>query len=277
MPTRSSDLPDEIARFDRQPLSGRRILVTRPQAQAESFARVLAARGAQPVVAPTIRIADPDDPLPAQRAVERRDAYDWLVFTSQNGVDAFFARLRACDGDARDLTKLKVAAIGGTTVAALERCGVRVDLVPSRYVGEALAHALIAAAEPGARVLVYGAAEARDVLPAMLTSAGLRPTTVAAYRTRIVDDPHFAFDVRQCEVLTFASGSAVRGFCALLGGDAPAGAAARGKIVACIGPVTADEARAHGLPVAIVAIPHTTEAMVAALEAHFATRAASSP
>lgn len=263
-------LRDEIAWFDRWPLFGKRVLVTRPRAQAAVFADALAARGAEGVVAPTIRIGPPEDPRPAERAIDDLASFDWLTFTSQNGVDAFFDRLAALDADARYLGKIKLAAIGSATAARLRAYGLRADLVPDAFVGEALARALIERAGARARVLIFRAAEARDVLPEMLSDAGLRPSVVAAYRTYTVDDPQFSEKVRGCDTVTFTSASTVRGFAELLGGDDAAAAAVRGKSVACIGPIAADAAREHGLPVDVVADRYTVDGLLDALEAHAA-------
>ncbi len=125
----------------------------------------------------------------------------------------------------------------------------------------------------GDRVLIYRAQEARDVLRSLLERAGRVPTAVAAYKTLFAVDPEFAQKVARADVLTFTSASTVRGFAALLGGNAAAIEAARGKLVACIGPITADAVAPVGLPVDVVAEEFTTEGLLAALESHFATLA----
>jgi uroporphyrinogen III methyltransferase/synthase len=261
-------LRDEIRWFDITPLFGKRVLVTRAAAQAGEFARALAARGAEPILAPTIVIEPPDDPLPAHRCVDELSSYAWVVFTSANGVDAFFDRLAALDADARYLGGVKVAAIGEKTAERLARYGLRPDIVPAEFISEEIARALIEAAHDGDRILVYRAQDARDILPQMLSDAGLEPTVVAAYRTALVRDPRFQEKVERADVLTFTSASTVRGFSGQFESGARAAEAAHDKTVACIGPITAEAARDAGLRVDVVADTFTIDGMIGALETH---------
>jgi uroporphyrinogen III methyltransferase / synthase len=265
-------LRERIAWFDGEPLFGKRIMVTRPIAQALEVAAALRARGAEPVVAPTIAIVPPDDLRPAHRAIDELSSYKWIVFTSRNGVEAFFSRLQSLDADARYVGATKVAAIGAKTGQALQRFGIRPDLIPAEFIGEEIARALIEAAKLGDRVLIYRAQDARDILPQMLTDAGLKTTVAAAYKTIFVDDPEFASKVRTCDAVTFSSPSTVAGFIALLGGDAHAGEAVRSKTIVCIGPITARAARDAGLHVDAVAREYTADGVIEALETHFAAR-----
>jgi uroporphyrinogen III methyltransferase / synthase len=265
-------LRERIAWFDREPLFAKRILVTRPIAQAMEVAAALRARGAEPVIAPTIAIVPPDDLRPAHRAIDELAQFKWIVFTSSNGVEAFFSRLSSLNADARYVGASKVAAIGAKTAQTLRRFGVRPDLVPAEFIGEEIARALIEAARLGDRVLIYRAQNARDVLPQMLADAGLQTTVVAAYKTIFVDDPEFASKVGTCDAITFSSPSTVSGFAAMLGGDAHAVEASRGKTVICIGPITAQAARDAGLHVDAVAREYTADGVIEALETHFAAQ-----
>ncbi|MGA7354027.1 MAG: uroporphyrinogen-III synthase, partial [Candidatus Cybelea sp.] len=129
---------------------------------------------------------------------------------------------------------------------------------------------VIGAARAGDRVLVFRAQEARDVLPRMLENAGLQVSVVPAYKTVTPADPDFAHKAQRADVLTFTSASTVRGFAALLGGDADAVQLARGNCVACIGPITAAAAREIGMHVDVVAERYTTTGLLDALEAMFA-------
>src|SRR5579862_1184060 len=181
---------EQIRWFDRGVMFGKRVLVTRPRDQALEFARDLQGHGIEPIVAPTIAIEPPDDLRAAHRAIDELAHYQWVVFTSRNGVDAFFDRLHSLDADARYLGGIKLAAIGSATARRLEHFGVRADLLPGEYVGEEIARSLIEAAHHGDRVLVYRAQEARDVLPQMLVDAGLDTTVVAAYKSVQVNDPN---------------------------------------------------------------------------------------
>jgi uroporphyrinogen III methyltransferase / synthase len=265
-------LRDELRWFDTTALFGKRVLITRTGPQSEGLARELYVRGAQPIVAPAIAIGPPDDPYPAHRAIDDLASYAWLVFTSQNGVDAFFDRLASVDADARYIGATKIAVIGERTMDRLHAHGVRADIVPAAYISEEIARALIESAQPGERVLIYRAQEARDVLPQMLEEAGLVPTVVAAYKTSVPHDRDFAEKAQRADVFTFTSASTVAGFATLLGGDARAAEMVRGKTVACIGPITAQAAREAGMQVDVVAETFTTGGLLDALGAHFSTQ-----
>ena len=254
---------EKIAWFDRQPLFGKRVLVTRPAHQTDDIALRLWECGAEPILAPAIAIGPPRDPQAARDAAARVRDYAWLVFTSRNGVDAFFDRLGELGRDARALGDVKLAAIGPKTAEALASRGLRADLVPGTYVAEAVAEELLARTSPGERILLYRAQEAREVLPDTLRSAGRLVDVVAAYRTRFVHDPELAHKAARADIVIFTSASTVEGFTR----NVPdAASALAGKTVACIGPVTAQAARAAGLTVDIVPHEFTVEGLLAALE-----------
>jgi uroporphyrinogen-III synthase len=242
-------------------LRGKRVLVTRPGAGAEAFARALRDAGAEPILAPTIAIGPPDDSAAAGAAAERVNSYDWIVFTSRNGVEGFFANGGRLDEHARDV---KVVAIGPKTAAALIERGVRVDLVPPQYVNEMVATELLAHSARGDRILVYAAQETRDVLSTTLRAFGRRVDAVAAYRTRLVDDPALAAKTARADIVTFTSASTVLGFVAAVG---DAAYALRDKTVAAIGPVTAQAARDAGIRVDVVPETFTVDGLMDALAA----------
>ena len=250
------------------PLLGKRVLVTRPAHQSREFAEALRAAGAEPVLAPTIEVSAPDDPAAAAQAVHRAAENAWVVFTSANGVHAFFELLQARREDARAFGSAKIAAIGIKTAQALRAHAIYADLVPLSYIAEDLAEALILASSPGDKILIYRAQEARDVLPERLRAAGRDPQVVAAYKTVFVDDPSFASKVALSDILTFTSASTVRGFAYNLAGNAAAANAAAQKLVACIGPITSQAARETGIRVDIVADEFTANGLLAALERH---------
>jgi len=260
-------LREALRWFDAGPLFGKRVLVTRTGEQSEGFARALLARGAEPIRAPAIAVVPPDDEGPARAAAGELGAYAWIVFTSQNGVDAVFRHLAERGADARAFGGAQVAAIGDRTAERLQACGVRADLVPAEFVGEELARALVERSSPGDRVLFYRAAQARDVAVQMLRDAGRDATVVAAYKTVYANDPAYAEKVARADILTFTSASTVRGFSALLGGAANAPAATGGKLVVCIGPITAQAARETGMHVGVVANVYTTPGLLEAIEA----------
>lgn len=250
------------------PLLGKRVLVTRPAHQSDQFAQALRNAGAEPILAPVIALMAPDDPVAAAQAVDSAAENAWVVFTSANGVQKFFERLDARREDARAFGNAKIAAIGIQTSQALRSHRVYADLVPQSYIAEDLAQALIAASNPRDKILLFRAQEARDVLPEALRSAGRDPHVVAAYKTVFTDDPDFAEKVALSDILTFTSASTVRGFSYNLAGDEAAARAASEKVVACIGPITAQTAREIGMHVDIVADEFTANGLLAALERH---------
>ena len=174
------------------PLQGRRILITRTHEQAGTFSTQLSALGAIPVEFPTIRVVAPDDWEPLDFALKRMceaDWYDWLVFTSANGVRICFDRLLRLGYHARSLGNVRIAAIGPATAATLIKNGAKVDLVPAQYIAEGVASALIEDVHKrgeqleGKKVLLLRAAEARNVLVTELQRAGMTADVAAAYQT----------------------------------------------------------------------------------------------
>ncbi len=254
---------ESIRWFDRTPVFGKRVLVTRPVKAAGDFAQQLWEAGAEPILAPTIAIGPPDDPAPAAAAVARVREYAWVVFTSRNGVDAFFDILGAAGKDARAFGDAKVAAIGPKTAAALHAHGIRVDFMPETYVNEAVAEGLLAHAAPGERVLVFRAQEAREVLPDTLRAAGRTVDAVAAYKTRYVDDSELRAKTERADIVTFTSASTVHGFVHNL---ADAATLLESKTVAAIGPITAAAAHKLGIGIDVVAEEFTVEGLLQALE-----------
>ncbi|HEV3156981.1 MAG TPA: uroporphyrinogen-III C-methyltransferase [Candidatus Baltobacteraceae bacterium] len=249
--------------FDTSPLFGARVLLTRPRAQADEISARLWELGAEPVIAPCIAIEPPNDGEAAVRAVASVRSYDWLVFTSQNGVKAFFAILDADKRDARALGDVRVAAIGSTTAEALQKHGVRADLVPSHFIGETFADELIERSAEGERLLFFQAQEAREILSERLRGAKRHVDVVAAYQTRIVRDDTIAEAARTCDVWTFASASSVDGLAVNLPNLAKESA---GKRIACIGPITAQAAQGHGLHVDMLAEEHSLTGLLDILE-----------
>lgn len=260
---------EQIRWFDVGPLFGKRVLITRPSDDSSEFAEKLWEVGAEPVSAPAIAIAAPDDPEPAREAVRTLELNRWVVFTSRHGVDACFARLRTSGGDARRFGNAFVAAIGPKTAERLQHFGITADFVPAAYVAEEVAVGLIERSAAGDAILLYGAQEMRDVLARSLREAGRNVRTVAGYKTVHVTDPSLARAAEETDIWTFTSASTVEAFVQNVPG---AGDLAQSKIVACIGPVTADAALAAGLPADIVAAEYTVDGLIAALAASLALR-----
>jgi len=254
---------ESIRWFDRAPLFGKRVLVTRPAAQADDFAQQLWEAGAEPVLAPTIAIGPPDDDAAATAVVLRVRLYAWVVFTSRNGVDAFFDMLAEHGRDTRALGDAKVAAIGPKTAAALAARGIRVDFMPDEFVNEAVADGMLQRSGRGDRILLFRAQEARDVLPDTLRAAGRTVDVVAAYKTRYVEDPDLRDKAEGADIVTFTSSSTVHGF---VHNVADAAELLARKTVAAIGPITASTARNLGIRVDVVAEEFTVDGLLHALE-----------
>jgi uroporphyrinogen III methyltransferase/synthase len=270
--------PDDALRwFERRPLFGKRVLVTRAQEQASKAAALLRDEGAEALVVPAIAIGPPSDPAPLARAVAalRAGAYAWAAFTSANGVERTWSALEAAGGDARAFGAARIAAIGPATAEALARRGLRADVVAREFRGEGLAEDMLAAmAAPGAvRVLLARAARARDALPDALRAAGCQVDVVAAYETRAapreaIEAVAAELDAGRVDAVTFTSSSTVEHLCDALGARA---ASLLGRIrVASIGPVTSETARARGLAVAVEAVEYTVPGLIRALADSYA-------
>jgi uroporphyrinogen III methyltransferase/synthase len=248
----------DLAWFESRPLFGRSVVVTRAREQASDLRHRLEALGAEVIELPAIAIEPIDFDVPAL------DRYAWLVFTSANGVTAFFERgLGPAGHDARALAGLRIAAIGPGTAASLAGRGLRPDLLPERFVAESLLDAFPSPSAEGDRVLIARAQSARDVLPAGLSERGYEVEVLAVYRTVTgTPDPTVVERVRGGDVdaLTFTSSSTVTNLCDLLG-EVPAPQ----PLVASIGPVTSKTAIERGLRVDVEASEHTIDGLLDAL------------
>jgi uroporphyrinogen III methyltransferase/synthase len=255
-----TELRDTIAWLERRPLHGEVVAVTRARAQASGLAARLRELGAEVVETPAIRI----QPLPVEGelrdAIEHIEDYSLVCVTSPNGVRLLFEGLADAGRDARAPASATVAAIGPGTAAELARRGISADVVPERFVAEALVEALESVAVEGRRVLVARAAEARDVLPEALRGRGAEVDDVALYETvaePLTDAERAALE--RATYVTFTSSSTVR---FLLESGARPGPGAR---VVSIGPVTSATAEEHGLTVDVEAERHDIDGLVEAL------------
>lgn len=258
-------LADDLAWYERLPLFGKRIVVTRARHQAAALAERLERAGAEVIEFPTIELAEL--PIPAE-VFDRAGSYDWLVLTSVNGVEAFFGQFLASGRDLRDLAGVRIAAIGPSTRAAVERRGLRVAAQPPEYRAESLLETLGDVA--GQRVLLARAEVAREVLPDTLRARGAEVDVVSTYRTSTPDAAAAGEVPAAFDLITFTSSSTVTGFDRLCGGNAKEALA--GRVVAAIGPVTADTAKGLGLAVDVMPAEYTIEALADAIEQFFAIR-----
>jgi uroporphyrinogen III methyltransferase/synthase len=264
-----SALRAKLRWFEAKPLFGKRILVTRAREQAGGLVERLREEGAEVIPFPVIAFGDPPDGGPLDRAIGNLAAYDGVLFTSANAVERFFARMDARGLDARALSGRILGAIGPETAAALARHGVRADVVPDAYVAEGLAAALAGrVALAGKRFLLPRARDAREALPEALERAGARCDVVEAYRTVTPEGAGARLGalLGEVDVVTFTSSSTVRNFLSLLP-SGQAHALLRGKVVACIGPITARTALDAGIKADIVAPAFTADELARAIVA----------
>ncbi|HEX8681449.1 MAG TPA: uroporphyrinogen-III C-methyltransferase [Ardenticatenaceae bacterium] len=255
------DLPEE------KPLLGKRIVVTRARAQASELSEALRDLGAEPIEVPAIRITEPEDGYAAlDAAIAELESYDWVVFTSINGVDHFWQRLRAAGRDSRVLGRARVAAIGTATAEALETRGIVADVVPEQFVAESLLDALSGEEIAGKRFLLPRADIAREALYKGLQAAGARVTEAHAYRTLVGEPDAGALATLDegVDIITFTSSSTVRNFVEQVGAERAQRLAANATIAA-IGPITASTARELGLRVDFEAEEYTVAGLVQAI------------
>lgn len=253
--------------FEKKPLLGRGVVVTRSREQASELSVQLAEHGACVIEFPTIDIGPIEDDESVEAAIVALPTYNWVVFTSVNGVRSFFAHLDEFGLDARHFAGLEVAAIGPATAAALLERGLRADFVPAKYVAEHVVEGLLSRGVAGKRVLIPRAREAREVLPEELRKAGAEVDVLPVYETRATQrdasEVKAALEAGELHYVTFASSSTVDNFFGLMPEDElrkhP------GVRFACIGPVTARTLEKHGFTAQVQPEEYTIPALVRAL------------
>jgi uroporphyrinogen III methyltransferase / synthase len=259
--------------FENRPLFGKTIAVTRSREQASDLVQRLTDLGAECLECPTIRIAPPEDEAPLMAALDRLSDYDWLVFTSVNGVKRFFGKLFETGRDARSLGSLSTAAIGPATAQCLLSHGLRTDILPASYRAESIIEAFSAMDLKGQKILLPRALEARPILPVELARMGAQVDEVPVYRT--LQDERNAEHLRKqlkagaIDLVTFTSSSTARNFKALIPEDAFSELLA-GVTIAAIGPITAETAESLGMPAKIVAPSYTIDGLCEAILAFYA-------
>lgn len=258
---------EKINWFEKRPLFGKRIVVTRTREQAGELSKALRDLGADVIELPTIRIELPEDRLGFAEMVTHAHEYNWLVFTSPNGVEKFFEAFFATYDDARSLGNPRIAAIGAGTAAKIREYRFAVDLIPERFVAEGLIDAFKKESVENLTMLWVKAEESREVVGEGLAALGAIVDECIAYRTVPETEDPTGAKAKLAEVgadlITFTSGSTVDHFFAL-GLDWP-----EACVAGSIGPVTSSTLRKHGMPPAFEANPHDIPGLVKAILKHF--------
>jgi len=259
--------------YEQRPLSGKRIVVTRTRKQAGALTSQLRVLGADVIELPTIRIDPPTHLREFAELVQDAHTYDWIVFTSPNGVDAFFEMFFKLYDDAREIGAAKIAAIGPATAQRVRDFHLHVDVQPDEFVAEAVVGEFRKqGGVENLRILIARAEKARDVLPRELSKLGAIVDEASAYRTvpetRDITGARRRFLEEGADLITFTSSSTVENFLAL-GLAWP-----KGIRVASIGPITSKTARDRGLKIDIEARRHDIEGLVEAIRKFFAAEKA---
>ncbi len=267
-------LREKLAWYDSRPLSGKRIAIPRAADQAKDTAAAVRERGATALVLPMIEIVPPPDQARLARAVAELSSYDWVLFTSSNGVERLRLELARSGRDARAFGNALVGVVGPKTGEALERLGIKADVVAQEFVGEGLAAAVLARGVPR-RALLLRAEVARDVLPDALRASGTEVDVVTAYQTRALgasgDELALGIEQRKVDAMLFTSSSTVTATLEALG---ERGRELLSRItLASIGPVTSRTLESVGLKPTLQADVYTVEGLLDALEHHYSPSA----
>ena len=265
-------LREELAWFDKKPLFGQRIVITRARAQASDLLSKLSKLGAQCIEIPTIQIVSPEDTAPLKKSIKNIKDYDWLVFTSVNGVKFFFDTLFDMGRDVRVLGHLKFACIGPVTKERLKNYGIISDILPKTYRAESVIEAFSTVEIKDKKVLLPRAKQARTILPEELTKMGAKVDDVTAYETRLNADGKenliSLLENNEIDAITFTSSSTVSNFMSLLESK-DAKKLLKNVVTASIGPITSDTARSLDIEPDIEAKEYTIQGLVNSLLAYY--------
>jgi uroporphyrinogen III methyltransferase/synthase len=266
-------LHERLDWWEKLPLWGKTAVVTRTREQASALVELLSAAGARCLEVPTLEILPPDDFGPLDAALKCLADYAWVIFTSANGVAAFFQRLFEKDLDMRSLGRVKLAAIGPATAQALRERGLIVDVVPARFQAEDLAAALVPRIAPGSRVLLARAQVAREVLPETLAQAGIQVDVIPVYQAQppqgLPAEARPFLESGRIDLLTFASSATVHNFAALVGKE-KFQELAKTAVVAAIGPITGATLEEYGITPPIQPEDYTIPALATEILRFFA-------
>jgi uroporphyrinogen III methyltransferase/synthase len=268
----ASSLRESLKWWESRPLWGKTAVITRTREQASALSALLNAAGARCLEVPTIEIGPPDDFTPLDQALTNLSYYNWLVFTSANGVAAFMNRLFAQGRDVRALGSAKIAAIGPATAQALGAWGLTADVVPAQFKAEVLLEALSPHVKPGDKVLLARAQIAREVLPQGLVRLGVEVDVAPVYKARhvteIPPEAEIAFKEGKVDILTFTSSATVHNFANLVGKERFQ-TMAKTAVVAAIGPITAATLAEYGVTPQVQPQDYTIPALAAAVADYF--------
>jgi uroporphyrinogen III methyltransferase/synthase len=269
-------LRETLKWYENQPLMGRSIVITRARTQASDLVDRLSDLGAECLECPTIKIVPPEDITPLDNAIENLSTYDWLIFTSVNGVNFFFERLFEKGMDVRSLSHVRTAVIGPATAQRLYNFGFKSDVIPESYRAESAVEAFSKENIMGKKILLPCAKQARPVLPRELKKMGAIVDEITTYSTQMVRDNADLLlnrlKEKTIDLITFTSSSTVANFHALLP-ENEADHLLRGVTIACIGPITSDTARALGFDVHIIAESSTIPELCQAILEHYNVKA----
>ncbi len=262
---------------NRRPLEGKTIVITRARHQAPEFMHHLTELGAQVIEFPTIEIVSPDSWAPLDQAIDQLQAYDWIIFTSANGVRCFLDRVRVRGRSSRELKDIRICAIGPRTAQELRQKRIEVHLIPDEYRAEAVVESLTKEGLRGKRVLLARAKKAREVLPRELGNQGARVDVVATYQTvqprRDTSQFLSLLEEKRVDAIAFTSSSTVQNFMdmfrskrdELLKG-------LEGVVIAVIGPITKRRAVELGLTVHVSPSEYTIPALSTAMAEYFSSK-----
>jgi uroporphyrinogen III methyltransferase/synthase len=265
-------LREELNWFEKRPLFGKRVIVTRSREQASKLSNLLEENGAEVIEFPTIKIVPPKSFDDLDKALDNLSRYSWAVFTSVNGVKSFLERLRERGKDIRELKGVRIAAIGPATADELKRLSIIVDLIPDEYRAEALVDFFAKEGAEGLKILIPRAGFARKILPDKLKEMGADVDVVAAYETVKPDED--AEEIKEMlkqgeiDLITFTSSSTVVNFVNMFEKDSVKDLL-KGVTIASIGPITAKKAEEFSLVSHIVAEKFTIESLVLSVVEYF--------
>ncbi len=259
-------LRERLNWFETKPLFGKRILITRTREQAGEFSELLRREGAEPIEFPTIEVRPPDSWEEADRAIASIESYDWIIFTSVNGVKYFLERFYHLGRDIRDLKGIRICAIGPRTAERVSALGIRVDLTPEEYRAEGVIESLEREGIKGRRFLLPRALVAREILPEGIRRRGGEIHVVPVYKTvrpegEEKEEVERLLVEKAIHLVTFTSSSTVKNFADIFGRER-IGDLLKGIAVGCIGPITAQTARDLGIDVSFMPQEYTIRAFV---------------